>query len=82
MARDGTKTGGRKKGSINKENKAIREMVLEALDLAGGSEYLYKQSQDNPTAFISLIAKVMPTQVTGDPNQPIEIKIVREYIRT
>ena len=82
MARDGSVSGGRPKGALNKETKAIREMVIEALDKAGGAEYLYQQSQSNPNAFISLIAKVMPTQITGDPNQPIEIKIVREYVRT
>ena len=82
MARDGTKTGGRQKGSQNKDTKAIREMIIQALDEVGGVAYLVKQADLNPTAFMSLIAKVMPMQVVNDPDQPFEIKIIREYIGT
>ena len=74
MARDGSVSGGRKKGSLNKENKAIREMIIEALDELGGVDYLVTQAKDNPNAFMSLLAKVLPTQITGDPENPLVIK--------
>lgn len=56
---------GRPKGSVNKTTKAIKEMVVEALDRAGGVEYLLLQSIDNPTAFLTLVGKTLPLQVAG-----------------
>lgn len=71
---------GRPKGSSNKVTKAVKEMVIEALDEAGGVEYLLTQSRDNPTAFLTLVGKVLPLQVSGDPDAPLVHKIVREFV--
>jgi hypothetical protein len=38
-------------------------MILGALDKAGGEKYLVKQAQMNPGAFMSLIGKVLPTEL-------------------
>lgn len=67
---------GRPKGASNKENKAIREMIVEALDELGGIEYLKQQAIDNPNAFMSLIAKVLPTQITGEGGGAIKMEDV------
>ena len=40
-------------------------MILAALDAAGGSEYLLLQAKKNPVAFMSLLGKLLPTQLTG-----------------
>ena len=40
-------------------------MILAALDAAGGTEYLLRQSEQNPVAFMSLLGKLLPTQLTG-----------------
>lgn len=66
---------GRPKGVLNKENKALREMILQALDdqPGGGVEYLKLQATENPTAFMSLLGKVLPTTLAGDPNAPIAV---------
>jgi hypothetical protein len=40
-------------------------MILAALDAAGGSEYLLRQTKQNPVAFMSLLGKLLPTQLTG-----------------
>ena len=69
------KTGGRKKGSLNKENKQLREMILTALDKAGGEEYLQKQADKNPTSFMTLLGKVMPTQLTGEGGGSITVSL-------
>jgi hypothetical protein len=63
-----TKTAGsgRAKGTTNKTTATLKEMILGALDKAGGQEYLYQQAMNNPGAFCTLIGKVLPTQVTGD----------------
>lgn len=60
------KTGGRKAGTPNKLTKTVKMMILSALDKAGGERYLLKQAKENPTAFMTLLGKVMPTQVVGD----------------
>jgi hypothetical protein len=71
----GRKTGGRTKGTPNKVTKALRDMILGALDEAGGQEYLTRQAGQNPTAFMALLGKVLPTQLTGDPAQPVVVEM-------
>jgi len=60
------KTGGRKKGVTNKVTKELKDMILGALDKAGGEKYLQQQAIDNPTAFMTLVGKVLPTTLKGD----------------
>jgi hypothetical protein len=74
---------GRPKGSPNKIQAAVKEMVIQALNEAhadGGVAYLKEQASKNPTAFLSLVGKVLPLQVQGDPNAPLVHKIVREFV--
>jgi hypothetical protein len=77
---NGHKTGGRKKGSRNKLPAQVKEMVIEALSRAGGVDYLHTQSAENPTAFMTLIGKVIPLQVGGDPDNPVIHEIRRTYV--
>lgn len=65
---------GRPKGSVNKSTGQIKDMILAALDKAGGAEYLYKQAQANPGPFMTLVGKVLPTQITGDKDNPLVIE--------
>lgn len=73
---------GRPKGVPNKENKAIREMILEALHGVGGVQYLQARALDPKTAghFLSLLGRVLPTQVTGEGGGAVlvahEVKLV------
>lgn len=71
----GRKTGGRQKGTPNKITGAVKDMVLTALDNAGGIKYLEAQAKANPTAFLTLIGKVIPLQVAGDPDNPVALEI-------
>lgn len=57
--------GGRPKGSLDKGNALIREMIVQALDAAGGVEYLRSTAESHPAAFLALVGKVMPVQVEG-----------------
>jgi hypothetical protein len=66
----GRKTGGRTGGTPNKTTRALRDMILGALD-DGGRQYLARQAEQNPTAFMTLLGKVLPTQLAGAPEQPI-----------
>ena len=69
------KTGGRKKGTPNKTTALLKDAILKAATDAGDgdlSAYLLKQTNDNPVAFMSLLGKVLPMQVGGDPGNPLE----------
>ena len=68
---------GRPKGSPNKIQAAVKEMVIQALDEAGGVEYLKTQATSNPTAFLTLVGKVLPLQVTGEDGGAIAVAIFR-----
>lgn len=67
----GEKTGGRTKGTPNKLTSEVKQMILNALDKAGGEDYLHQQSAENPTAFMQLVGKVLPLQISGDKDSPI-----------
>ena len=72
---------GRPKGVPNKATTAIKDMIVAALDKAGGTTYLYQQAIDNPVAFMGLLAKVMPTQLTGDDGGAVLVEIARRIIK-
>jgi hypothetical protein len=64
---------GRVKGVPNKVTKAVKEMVIAALNKAGGVDYLVEQADKNPNAFLSLVGKVLPLQLTGEDGGPVRI---------
>ncbi|MCA6228488.1 MAG: hypothetical protein IM654_02045 [Phenylobacterium sp.] len=68
---------GRPKGSQNKATKALKDMILGALDDAGGQDYLRRQSIENPTAFLTLIGKVLPTTINADVKGEVGVVIRR-----
>jgi hypothetical protein len=67
---------GRKKGAANKITKNLREMILGALEDAGGQAYLAEQARANPSAFLSLLGRIIPreTALTGLEGGPIQIE--------
>lgn len=77
----GRKTGGRAKGTPNKTTAALKDMILQALDNSGGVQYLQAQASTNPTAFLSLIGRVLPMTIGGDPDHPVIHEIRRTVVR-
>lgn len=71
----GFKTGGRQKGTPNKLTSELKEMILGALSDSGGREYLTNQAKANPTAFLTLLGKVLPMTLSSDPENPFEVSI-------
>jgi len=71
---DRAKTG-RAKGTPNKTTALLKDAILQAATLAGGKEelvgYLKQQAVQNPGPFLSLLGKVLPLQVQGDPDNPV-----------
>jgi hypothetical protein len=74
---------GRPKGSQNKVTTEIKEMVVEALSELGGVAYLVDRGNDprTATAFLGLVGKVLPLQVTGADGAPVQFaQIVRVIV--
>lgn len=74
---DRSKTG-RKKGTPNKVNKELKELIRGALDAAGGQAYLQKQAEENPAAFMTLLGKIIPKDVNvgGQPENPLMVSTI------
>lgn len=69
---------GRKKGTPNKTTQAVKDMICAALDQVGGIDYLARQAEENPKAFMSLVGRVIPVQVTGENGGALTV-VVRDY---
>lgn len=77
----GIKTGGgSRKGRPNKLTADVKAMILAALDQAGGTQYLLTQAQSNPNAFLTLVGKVLPMTVAGDPANPVRTSIEVAFV--
>ena len=71
MPKGGKRAGaGRKKGVPNGNTHELRTMILHALDGAGGVDYLKARAIDTPTAFLSLIGRVLPLKHEGSEDGP------------
>ncbi|WP_273789949.1 hypothetical protein [Bartonella sp. ML70XJBT] len=71
---------GRVKGVPNKNTRLLKEAIIKAAELAGnkyGKEglisYLEKQAIRCPTAYLALLGKILPLQVTGEDGGAIKI---------
>ena len=72
------KKGGRVAGVANKTTGQLKDMILQALDKAGGVSYLVEQAHKNPAPFLTLVGKVLPMQVTGSDGGSLVISWQRE----
>ncbi len=80
---DRSKTG-RAKGTPNKTTALLKDAILRAAEAAGGGdmvEYLTLQARDNPGPFMALLGKVLPLQITGDPENPLVVKAQQDAER-
>lgn len=57
---------GRVKGVPNKTTAAVKDMILQALNNKGGVEYLERQAEQDPRAFLGLVGKVIPLDVNNN----------------
>lgn len=57
---------GRPPGMQNKQTRELKDMILKALDKAGGVAYLTRAAQQKPAAFLALLGRVLPMQVQGE----------------
>ena len=75
---------GRPPGSLNRTTLKLREAILAALDQVGGERYLAKLAIENSSAFASLLAKILPSQIAADAESNggvgVELKFVRHIV--
>ena len=70
------KKGGRKKGIPNKMTVEVKTAILEAFKELGGVEYLVKVGEENPQVFCSLLAKVLPLDISNSDGSIAPTKII------
>ena len=61
---------GRPKGVQNKLTRTIKEAIEAAFNGVGGHEYLMRQAEENPQAFLTLLGKIIPAQVQQEISNP------------
>jgi hypothetical protein len=79
---DRSKTG-RAKGTPNKTTALLKDAILKAATDAGDGDmaaYLKDQAVKNPGPFLSLLGKVLPMQVVGDPDNPLHTVTTIELV--
>ena len=64
---------GRSKGTPNKTTKDLKDMILGALSDVGGQDYLARQAEENPVAFMGLIGRVLPKDISLSADSSINI---------
>src|SRR3954452_23545723 len=74
-SKPGERRGGRQKGTPNKVSAQLKEMILGALDDAGGQKYLTRMAREQPGPFLTLLGKVLPTTLAGEHNAPLVTRI-------
>ncbi|MBU2836868.1 hypothetical protein HF673_14120 [Acidithiobacillus thiooxidans] len=57
---------GRPKGSPNKITGNVKSMILGALDDLGGRIWLVEQAKADPRAFMSLLGRILPSEISVD----------------
>lgn len=73
-------TGGRKKGSVNKITKTVKETVLAVFnDLQDDAQNnLMAFAKENPKEFYQIAAKLIPTEMSQIGASQLEVTIVRK----
>ena len=79
--KDGKKTGGgSRKGVPNKATAEIKAMIETALTEVGGKNYFVRQAEENPVAFMGLVAKILPKQIDATVTGDVVIKEIKRVI--
>jgi hypothetical protein len=74
MAKGRKTGGGSRKGIPNKITASLKEAIQQAAENAhpdGTVGYLQEQAEKNPVAFLSLLGRTLPKEITGGEGQPL-----------
>lgn len=64
---------GRKKGDKNKIPATIKQAVFNAFAAVGGEQYLINMAKSEPKAFLSLVAKIIPLELSNDSGLVVQL---------
>jgi hypothetical protein len=64
---------GRPAGSENKLTRTIKEAIEASFEKVGGADYLAKMAMQEPVAYMTLLGKVLPTQVAVKTKEPLSV---------
>lgn len=59
----------------NKTTTAFKQAVLLCFEGIGGDKAFQKWAKKNPTEFYKIAARLIPSEVVGDPERPLGIKV-------
>ena len=74
MAKGRKTGGGSRKGIPNKITASLKEAIQQAAENAhpdGTVGYLQEQAEKNPVAFLSLLGRTLPKEMTGGDGTPL-----------
>jgi hypothetical protein len=75
---------GKPKGAVNKTTKTAKEAIALAAEGLGGVDRLIAWAQEDPqnerTFWGTIYPKLIPVQVAGDPDNPLEVAVIRRVI--
>ena len=60
------KSGGAQKSSVHLHSRAVKDAVYAVFHDKGGPKYLKKIAKENPPLFLSLLAKLLPTEIRAE----------------
>jgi hypothetical protein len=76
-AQPGQRFGGRRKGTPNKVTAAVKDVIATAADQLGSIKRLVEWVKEDPMNerlfWGTIYPKLLPLQLAGDPNNPIEV---------
>ncbi len=71
----GKKTGGRSAGTQNKLTGTAKENIAAVFVKLGGTTAMAEWAKENQTSFYNLYSKLIPVQLTGDSENPIQHQV-------
>ena len=82
MHADGSKSGGRQKGSPNLATGAVKEAIVGAFHEVGGKEWLIRLAggdRHDRAMFCRMVEKIVPGELKIDPDSQLNLVILRDY---
>ena len=67
---------GRPKGATNRFTRDVKELIFRSLESVGGEKYLIQLALENPASYATLLGKVLPTTLSGDPHAPLSLGVI------
>ncbi len=77
---------GKPKGAVSKTTKTAKEAIALAAEGLGGADRLIAWAQEDPlnerAFWASIYPKLLPLQVVGDPDNPLQHAIRVEFVKS